>query len=398
MQKPVYFDHNATTPCDPRVLETMLPYFSQKFGNAASRHHFYGWQAEEAVEHARRQVASLIGAESREIVFTSGATEAINLALKGVYEIYHPKGVHIITTNIEHKAVLDTLQHLEKQGAHVTRLPVNREGLVSAAAVEAAIRPDTILICVMYANNETGSIMPVREIGAVAKKHNVLFFSDSTQAVGKIPVDVQADGIDLLSLSAHKFYGPKGSGALYLRRRDPRVRLAAQMHGGGHENGLRSGTLNVPAIVGLGAACELAAAEMTKDAERLAPLRDKLEEALLQVPESRVNGSRQHRLPQVTNLAFAYLDSEALMSGLKTEVALSSGSACTSASIEPSYVLKALGLSDEMAHGSLRFSLGRFTTAEEVEFVTEVVKRKVDELRAENPLWQMHLKGIDLGA
>lgn len=398
MQKPVYFDHNATTPCDPRVLETMLPYFSQKFGNAASRHHFYGWQAEEAVEHARRQVASLIGAESREIVFTSGATEAINLALKGVYEIYHPKGTHIITTNIEHKAVLDTLQHLEKQGADVTRLPVNREGLVSAAAVEAAIRPDTILVCVMYANNETGTIMPVREIGAVAKKHNVLFFSDATQAVGKIPVDVQADGIDLLSLSAHKFYGPKGSGALYLRRRDPRVRLAAQMHGGGHENGLRSGTLNVPVIVGLGAACELAAAEMTNDAERLAPLRDKLEDALLQVPESRVNGSRQHRLPQVTNLAFAYLDSEALMSGLKTEVALSSGSACTSASIEPSYVLKALGLSDEMAHGSLRFSLGRFTTAEEVEFVTEAVKRKVDELRAENPLWQMHLKGIDLGA
>ena len=398
MQKPVYLDHNATTPCDPRVLDVMLPYFSQKFGNAASRHHFYGWQAEEAVDRARMQVASLIGAESREIVFTSGATEAINLALKGVYEIYHPKGTHIITTHIEHKAVLDTLQHLEKQGADVTRLPANSEGLVSAAAVEAAIRPDTVLICVMYANNETGTVMPVPEIGEVAKKHNVLFFSDATQAVGKIPVDVQADGIDLLCLSAHKFYGPKGSGALYVRRRDPRVRLAAQMHGGGHENGLRSGTLNVPAIVGLGKACELAAAEMEKDAKRLAPLRDRLEEALLKVPESRVNGSRQHRLPQVTNLSFAFLDSEALMSGLKTEVALSSGSACTSASIEPSYVLKALGLSDELAHGSLRFGLGRFTTAEEVDFVIHAVTGKVGELRAENPLWQMHLQGIDLGA
>lgn len=398
LKSPVYLDYNATTPCDPRVLEAMWPYFSEKFGNAASRHHFYGWQAEEAVDKARRDVASLIGAEGREIIFTSGATEAVNLALKGVFEIYHSKGMHIITSNIEHKAVVDTMKHLEKQGAEVTRLPVNREGVISAAAVEAAIRPNTILICVMAANNETGTMLPVREIGAVAKKQGVLFFSDATQAVGKIPVDVQEDGVDLLCLSAHKFYGPKGIGALYVRRKNPRVRLAPQIHGGGHEMGLRSGTLNVPAIVGLGKACELAAVEMDADAKRLAPLRDKLERALLQVEESQVNGSRKHRLPQVTNLAFHYLDSEALMGSLKTEVALSAGSACTSASIEPSYVLKALGLSDALAHGSLRFGLGRFTTEEDVERVITAVSNKVQELRAENPLWQMHRQGIDLGA
>ena len=378
---PIYLDHNATTPCDPRVVETMLPFFTQQFGNAASRHHSFGWQAEEAVDRAREEVASLIGAEKAEIIFTSGATEGDNLALKGVFETYAAKGNHIITCNIEHKAVLDVCKQLEKRGAEVTYLPVNTEGLITPDQVAAAIRPDTILIAIMYANNELGTVMPVREIGALARSRNVLFFTDATQAVGKIPVEVNSDHIDILSLTAHKLYGPKGAGALYVRRRNPRVKLSAQLHGGGHERDLRSGTLNVPGIVGLGKACALCASEMPADAKRLGQLRDHLEEALLGIEESFVNGSTEHRLPQVTNIGFKGVDNEGLLMGINKEIALSSGSACTSASLEPSYVLKALGLGDEVARSSLRFSLGRFTTDEEVAYTIEKIKRTVKALR-----------------
>lgn len=378
---PIYLDHNATTPCDPRVVEAMLPFFTQQFGNAASRHHPFGWQAEEAVDRAREQVAALIGAEPNEIIFTSGATEGDNLAIKGVAETYAAKGSHIITCNIEHKAVLDVCKHLEKRGADVTYLPVNTEGLVTPEQVEAAIRPDTVLIAIIYANNELGTIMPVKEIGAIARKHGVLFFTDATQAVGKISVDVGRDNIDLLSLTAHKMYGPKGVGALYVRRRNPRVRLSAQQHGGGHERDIRSGTLNVPGIVGLGKACEIAAQEMAGDAERLSSMRDRLESTLLQLEGSFVNGSREHRLPHVTNIGFKGVDNEGLLMGINKEIAVSSGSACTSASLEPSYVLKALGLGDEIARSSLRFSLGRFTTDEEVDYVVRKVAETVKALR-----------------
>lgn len=381
MQLPVYLDYNATTPCDARVVETMLPYFSQHFGNAASRNHIFGWQAEEAVKYAREQVAALIGADTSEIVFTSGATEAGNLALKGVYEMYASKGHHIITCAIEHKAVLDTCKHLEKLGANITYLPVKENGLIDLQDLEAAIQPTTILIAIMYANNEIGTIMPVQEISSIARKHNVLFFSDATQAVGKLPVDVNRDGIDLMAFSAHKMYGPKGVGALYVRRKNPRVRLAAQIDGGGHEKGMRSGTLNVPGIVGLGKACELCRNEMQKDAERLNRLRDKLETALLQLEEVQANGDTTHRLPHVSNISFKHVEAEALLTGFHKEIALSSGSACTSASIEPSYVLKALGLSDDMAHSSLRFSLGRFTTEEEIDYTIERVSKAVQNLR-----------------
>jgi cysteine desulfurase len=378
---PIYLDYNATTPCDPRVVEAMLPFFTQQFGNAASRHHPFGWQAEEAVDRAREQVAALIGAEPKEIVFTSGATEGDNLALKGITETYASKGSHIITCNIEHKAVLDVCKHLEKRGAEVTYLPVNTEGLITPEQVEAAIRPDTILIAIMYANNELGTVMPVKEIGAMARKHSVLFFTDATQAVGKISVDVNRDNIDVLTLTAHKFYGPKGVGALYVRRRGPRVKLSAQLHGGGHERDLRSGTLNVPGIVGLGKACEIATKETGKDAERLSRLRDKLEAALLQIEGSFVNGSREHRLPHVTNIGFQGVDNEGLLMGINKEIAVSSGSACTSASLEPSYVLKALGLGDEVARSSLRFSLGRFTTEEEIDYTVRKVGETVKALR-----------------
>ncbi len=395
MKLPVYLDYNATTPCDPRVVDAMMPFFTETFGNAASRHHYYGWQAEAAVEKAREQVAQLINAEPREIVFTSGATEAANLAIKGVFESYRAKGAHIITTNVEHKAVLDTCKYLERKGAEVTYLPVDKNGLISAEQVQQAVRPSTILISVMFANNETGVIMPVKEIGAIAKQHSVLFFSDATQAVGKVPVDVQASGIDLLAMSAHKFYGPKGMGALYVRRRNPRVAIAAQIHGGGHERGFRSGTLNVPSIIGLGQACELAMREMVNDAERLIFLRNKMQRELLEIENSFVNGSTEHRLPNVCNVGFHYIDGDALMSGLKKDIAISSGSACTSASIEPSYVLKAMGLSDEMAHGSLRFSLGRFTTEEEINFAVERLKMKIHELRESNPVWQMYKQGVN---
>lgn len=382
LQLPIYLDYNATTPCDPRVVEAMLPFFTQQFGNAASRHHSFGWQAEEAVARAREQVANLIDAEPNEIVFTSGATEADNLALKGVFETYTTKGSHIITCNIEHKAVLDVCRQLEKNGADVTYLPVNTEGLISPEQVEAAIRPDTILIAIMYANNELGTLMPVRAIGEVARKHGVIFFTDATQAVGKIPVDVNRDNIDLLAMSAHKLYGPKGVGALYVRRRGPRVKLAAQLHGGGHEREMRSGTLNVPGIVGFGKACELCQKEMQPEAERLSKLRDILEEGLLNIEGAFVNGSRAHRLPHVTNMGFEGVDSEGLLMGVNKEIALSSGSACTSASLEPSYVLKALGKGEEVARSSLRFSVGRFTIEEEVDYVVMKVAEAVKSLRA----------------
>ncbi len=385
LQLPVYLDYNSTTPCDPRVVEAMLPYFTKRFGNAASRSHALGWEAEEAVELAREQVAGLVGAEPKEIIFTSGATEGDNLAIKGVFDMYASKGNHIITVVTEHKAVLDTCHHLEKSGAEVTWLQVDKDGLINLADLEAAIRPATVLIAIMYANNEIGVIQPIREISAIARRHGILFFTDATQAVGKIPVDVNADGIDLMAFSAHKLYGPKGIGALYVRRKGPRVRLTAQMDGGGHERGMRSGTLNVPAIVGLGMACELCRLEMAADTLRISPLRDRLEERLLALDGARINGSRQYRLPMVTNISFAGVDGDALLAGLGKNVALSSGSACTSASMEPSYVLKALGLDDNLAHSSLRLGLGRFTTAEEVEYAIGQIGKMVGQLRANSP-------------
>ena len=378
---PIYLDHNATTPCDPRVVEAMIPYFTTAFGNAASRNHQFGWQAEEAVDYAREQVAKLIGAEPKEIIFTSGATEADNLALKGVFEMYAGKGNHIITCNIEHKAVLDACRHIEKEGGEVTYLNVKENGLIDLAELEAAITTNTILIAVMYANNEIGTIMPMKEISAIAKKKGVLFFSDATQAVGKIPVDVNKDGIDLMAFSAHKIYGPKGVGALYVRRKNPRVKLTAQIDGGGHESGMRSGTLNVPGIVGFGKACEICMNEMNEEAARVSKLRDKLENGLLQIEESYLNGDKVHRLPHVTNISFKYAEAEGLMMGFNKNIAVSSGSACTSASIEPSYVLKALGLDDELAHSSLRFGLGRSTTEEQIDYTIEQVKDTVYKLR-----------------
>lgn len=359
----------------------MLPFFTQQFGNAASRHHSFGWQAEEAVEQAREQVAALIGAEPNEVIFTSGATEGDNLALKGVFETYSAKGTHIIACIIEHKAVLDVCKQLEKRGADVTYLPINSKGLITPEQVEKAIRPDTILISIMYANNELGTVMPVKEIGAIARKHGVLFFTDATQAAGKIPVDVNQDNIDLLAFSAHKLYGPKGVGALYVRRRNPRVKLAAQQHGGGHERDLRSGTLNVPGIVGLGKACELCRQQMQDDTVKTSGLRDHLQRELLNIPDSFVNGDPEHRLPHVTNIGFKGVDNEGLLMGINKEIAVSSGSACTSASLEPSYVLKALGLGDDVARNSLRFSLGRFTTEEEILYTIEKVTATVKALR-----------------
>lgn len=393
---PIYLDNNATTPCDPRVVETMLPYFTEKFGNAASRSHSFGWVAEEAVDYAREQVAKLINANPKEIIFTSGATEADNLALKGVYEMYSRKGNHIITCTTEHKAVLDACKHLEKLGAEVTYLPVQENGLVNLKELEEAITDKTILISIMYGNNEIGVIQPVREISAIAKKYGVLFFSDATQAVGKIPVDVIEDGIDLMAFSAHKMYGPKGVGALYVRRKNPRVKVTAQMDGGGHERGMRSGTMNVPGIVGFGKACEICMNEMEAEAKRLSALRDKLEQGLLQVEESYVNGTPDSRLPHVSNISFKYVEGEGLMMGFNKDIALSSGSACTSASLEPSYVLKALGLGDDLAHSSLRFGLGRFTTEEQIDYTIEAITKTVLSLREMSPLWEMFKDGIDL--
>jgi len=387
MELPVYLDNNATTPLDPRVLEVMLPYFTSKFGNAASRSHAFGWIAEEAVDQAREQIARLIGCTDKEIIFTSGATEADNLGIKGVFEMYHTKGNHIITAITEHKAVLDTCKHLEKLGARVTYLGVKADGLIDLAELKAAMTDETILVTIMYGNNETGVIQPMKEIADIAHQYGALFMTDATQAIGKIPVDVDTDGIDIMAFSAHKLYGPKGVGALYVRRKNPRVKITAQMDGGGHERGMRSGTLNVPGIVGLGKACELCRLEMDEEAKRLGALRDKMETALMTIEESYINGSTVHRLPHVSNLSFRYVEGEGLMMAMKN-LAVSSGSACTSASIEPSHVLKGLGLSDDLAHSSIRFGLGRFTTAEEVDYAIETIKKAVDHLRELSPLWE----------
>ncbi len=396
LKLPIYLDNNATTPMDPRVLEAMIPYFTEKFGNAASRSHAFGWEAEEAVDYAREQVARLIGADPKEIIFTSGATEADNLAIKGVYEMYASKGNHIITATTEHKAVLDTCKHIEKLGGQVTYLDVKADGLVDLAELEAAITPQTILIAIMWGNNEIGVIQPVREISAIARKHGVLFFTDGTQAVGKIPVDVNKDGIDLMAFSGHKMYGPKGVGALYVRRKNPRVKVTAQMDGGGHERGMRSGTLNVPGIVGFGRACELCMQEMESEAARLSVMRDRLEAGLMALEEAYVNGNTEHRLPHVANISFKYVEGEGLMMGFNKNIALSSGSACTSASLEPSYVLKALGLGDDLAHSSLRFGLGRFTTDEQIDYTIKAVSETVLKLREMSPLWEMWKEGVDL--
>ncbi|MEO6583546.1 MAG: IscS subfamily cysteine desulfurase [Ferruginibacter sp.] len=396
MKLPIYLDNNATTQMDPRVLEAMTPYFLEHFGNAASRNHPFGCEAEEAVDYAREQVAKLIGADPKEIIFTSGATEADNLGIKGVFEMYAIKGNHIITATTEHKAVLDTCKHIEKLGGEVTYLQVDREGLISLEALEAAMKPTTILIAIMYANNEIGTVQPIKEISAIARKHGALVFTDATQAVGKIPVDVNKDGIDLMAFTGHKMYGPKGVGALYVRRKNPRVKVTAQMDGGGHERGMRSGTLNVPGIVGFGKACELCRLDMEADTKHIILLRDKLETELLKLEEAYVNGSVQHRLPHVSNISFKHVEGEGLLMGFNKNIALSSGSACTSASLEPSYVLKALGLGDDLAHSSLRFGLGRFTTEEQIDYTIKAISETVLKLREMSPLWEMYKEGIDL--
>jgi cysteine desulfurase len=398
LKLPIYLDNNATTPMDPRVFEAMTPYFLEDFGNAASRNHPFGWKAEEAVDYAREQVAKLIGADPKEIIFTSGATEGDNLGIKGVFEMYAQKGNHIITATTEHKAVLDTCKHIEKLGGEVTYLQVKPDGLIDLAELEAAIKPTTILISIMWANNEIGTVMPIREISAIAKKHGVLLFTDGTQAVGKIPVDVNKDGIDLMAFTAHKMYGPKGVGALYVRRKNPRVKVTAQMDGGGHERGMRSGTLNVPGIVGFGKACEVCMQDMEADSKRISKMRDKLETALMLLEEAYINGSTLHRLPHVTNISFKHVEGEGLLMGFNKNIALSSGSACTSASLEPSYVLKALGLGDDLAHSSLRFGLGRFTTDEQIDYTVKAISDTVIKLREMSPLWEMYKEGIDLNS
>ncbi|MBM4303370.1 MAG: IscS subfamily cysteine desulfurase [Deltaproteobacteria bacterium] len=396
MRLPIYLDNNSTTPLDPRVLEAMMPFLTEKFGNAASRSHAFGWETEEAVEKSRASIAKLIGANLKEIVFTSGATESINIALKGAAEMYAEKGNHIITAATEHKATLDSAKYLEKHGCTVTYLPVDKFGAVSPEQVKAAITEKTILISLMHANNEIGTIHPIEEIGKIAKEAGVLFHVDAAQTAGKISIDVEKMGIDILSISAHKMYGPKGVGGLYVRRTNPRVRLSPVVHGGGHERGFRSGTLNVAGIVGFGKAAELCSQEMAQEAVRVSALRDKLKNALFsQLDELFLNGDPIKRLPNNLNISFAFVEGEALMMGLK-EVAVSSGSACTSASLEPSYVLKAMGVGEELAHTSIRFGLGRFTTAEEVDFVIEKVVGVVKKLRDMSPLYEMAKEGIDL--
>ncbi|MDQ3141293.1 MAG: IscS subfamily cysteine desulfurase [Bacteroidota bacterium] len=393
----VYLDNNATTPCDPRAVEAMIPYFFEHPGNAASRSHPFGWEAEEAVDIARNRIADLIGADEKEIIFTSGATEANNLAIKGVYEMYARKGNHIITLTTEHKAVLDTCKRLEKQGAEVTYLSVSNDGLLDLNELEQAIKPTTILVSVMWANNETGVIQPIKEIGEICGRHGVLFMSDATQAVGKIPTNPREFGVHLMSFSAHKMYGPKGVGALYVSRKDPRVKVTAQMDGGGHERGMRSGTLNVPGIVGFGKAAQIAQAEMKSDSDRLSILRDKLEKGLMaRMEEVYINGNPIHRMPHVTNMSFKHVEGEGLMMTFNQNIALSSGSACTSASLEPSYVLVALGLGDDLAHSSLRFSLGRFTTEEDIDFAIQAITDGVNHMRDLSPIWEMYKEGIDL--
>jgi cysteine desulfurase len=405
MKLPIFLDNHSTTPMDPRVLEAMLPYFVEKFGNAASRNHSFGWAAEEVVEHARKQIAKLIIADSKEIIFTSGATEsdnlaikgADNLAIKGVLEMYKEKGTHIITSSTEHRAVLDTAKSLEAKGlATVTYLPVDKHGLVNSEDVRNAITDKTILISIMLANNEIGTINPVKAIGKIAKEKGILFHCDATQGVGKIPVDVQDMGIDLMSFTSHKIYGPKGVGALYVRKKNPRVRIAAQIDGGGHERGMRSGTLPVPLIVGFGKACELCDQEMASDTARLTAMRDRLEAGIMAtLEESYLNGHPTNRLPGNLNISFAYVEGESLLMGMK-DVALSSGSACTSATLEPSYVLRALGVGVELAHSSIRFGLGRFNTEEEIDYTIKKIIEVVTKLREMSPLYEMAKEGVDL--
>ena len=395
----IYLDNNATTPTDPRAVEAMIPFFYDNPGNAASRNHPAGWAAEGAVDKAREQLADLINADTRELIFTSGATESDNLALKGVFEMYSRKGNHIITAKTEHKAVLDACKRIEKMGGEVTYLDVKNDGLIDLAELEAAITDKTIMISIMWANNETGVIQPMEEIGKICAKHGVLFMSDATQAVGKIPVDPRKVGIHLMAFTSHKMYGPKGVGALYVSRKNPRVKVTSQMDGGGHERGMRSGTLNVPGIVGFGKAAEIAKAEMHEDAARLSKLRDKLETALLEnLEEAYVNGNVEHRMPHVTNISFKHVEGEGLMMTFNQNIALSSGSACTSASLEPSYVLVALGLGDDLAHSSLRFSLGRFTTEEDIDATIKQVTEGVNHMRDLSPIWEMYKEGVDIDA
>ncbi len=393
----VYLDNNSTTPCDPRVVDTMVPYFYQKPGNSASRNHPFGWEAEEGVDYAREQIAALLKVDPKEIIFTSGATESDNLAIKGVFEMYRSKGNHIITVTTEHKAVLDTCDKLTEAGAEITYLKVAEDGLIDLAELEAAIKSTTILVSVMWANNETGVIQPMKEIGDICERHGVLFMSDATQAVGKIPTYPKEIGVHLLAFTSHKMYGPKGVGALYVSRKSPRVKVTAQMDGGGHERGMRSGTLNVPGIVGFGKAAEIARLEMHADAERLSKLRDRLERELTaRLEECYINGNVDHRMPHVTNISFKHVEGEGLMMTFNQNIAVSSGSACTSASLEPSYVLVALGLGDDLAHSSIRFSLGRFTTDEEVDFAVEKLVAGVNHMRDLSPIWEMYKEGVDL--
>ncbi|MFL6299978.1 MAG: IscS subfamily cysteine desulfurase [Terriglobales bacterium] len=396
MKLPIYMDNHATTPVDPRVLEAMMPYMTNVFGNAASRNHQFGWAAEEAVENARVQIAKLIGATAKEIIFTSGATESDNLAIKGVAEMYREKGNHIITAATEHKAVLDTCKRLEKYGYKVTYLAVQRDGLVNLDELKAAMTDKTILVSIMYANNEIGVLQPVEEIGKLCRERGIVFHTDATQAVGKVPVDVNKQNIDVLSISAHKMYGPKGVGALYVRRKNPRVQLSAIIDGGGHERGMRSGTLNVPGIVGLGKACELCMEEMPAESKRLTAMRDRLRQTIEKnLDEVYVNGDYEHRLPGNLNMSFLYVEGESLLMGIN-DIAVSSGSACTSATLEPSYVLKALGLGDDLAHSSIRFGLGRFNTDAEVDYVAAKIVDVVKKLRELSPLYEMVKEGIDL--
>jgi len=394
-KQPIYLDYQATTPCDPRVVEKMLPWFTEKFGNPHSRNHSYGWEAEEAVEKAREQVAAIIGADAKEVIFTSGATESNNLAIKGVAHFYKDKRDHIVTVVTEHKCVLDTCRHLEQEGFRVTYLPVQPNGLIDLAALEAAVDDKTVLVSVMAVNNEIGVIQPLKEIGAICRAKGAFFHTDCAQAVGKIPLDVNALNIDLMSISGHKIYGPKGVGALYVRRR-PRVRLVPLINGGGQERGMRSGTLSTPLCVGLGEACAIAKNEMGAEAERLRSLRDRLLKGIqAKLPEVYVNGDLDSRIPGNLNLSFAFVEGEGLMMGVK-DLAVSSGSACTSASLEPSYVLRALGLEAEMAHTSLRFGFGRFTTEAEIDYAIDHVVEAVNHLRAMSPLWEMHQDGVDI--
>lgn len=393
---PIYLDNNATTRCDPRVVEAMLPYFTEKYGNSASRNHEFGWEAEEAVDQSRDLVAALIGAKGNEIIFTSGATESNNLAIKGAAQMYRKKGDHIITQVTEHKAVLDPCKRLEKEGFKVTYLPVNDVGQIDLEELKAAITDKTILVTIMAINNEIGTMQPLAEIGKICKAKGILFHTDAVQAVGKVPIDVQAMGIDLLSLTAHKIYGPKGIGALYVRKKDPRVRLEAQVDGGGHERGMRSGTLPVPSIVGLGVACEIARKEMVEETKRILQLRERLHRGITNhLDEVHLNGHPTERQPGNLNLSFAFVEGEGLMMGFK-EICVSSGSACTSASLEPSYVLKALGVGDELAHSSIRFGIGRFTTQEEIDYTANAVVKAVSKLREMSPLYEMAQQGVDL--